>query len=67
MLSLPRSRGNRLGWVGRTGKDPALRQRHASFDRQIQELSRSPSADREIATLTVEKLRIKDEITSLTH
>jgi hypothetical protein len=45
----------------------ALRQRHANFDRQLQELRRSPSADQEIAILKVEKLRIKDEIARLTH
>ena len=45
----------------------ALRRRHANFDRQIHELRRSPSAGQEIASLKVEKLRIKDEIARLTH
>ena len=45
----------------------ALRQRHANFDRQIQDLQRSPSAGPEIAALKKDKLRIKDEIARLTH
>lgn len=56
-----------LGAGSHEARIVALRQRHANFDRQIQELRRSPSAGWEIATLKVEKLRIKDEIARLTH
>ncbi len=44
----------------------ALRLRHASFERRIEELQNSPSAASEIAVLKKDKLRIKDEIARLT-
>ncbi len=44
----------------------ALRLRHASFERRIEELQNSPSAATEIAALKKDKLRIKDEIARLT-
>lgn len=55
------------GAAGHEARILALRQRHANFDRQIQELQRSPSAHSEMAALKVEKLRIKDEIARLSH
>ena len=55
------------GAGGQEARIEALRRRHAHFDRQIQELQRSPSAHRVITALKVEKLRIKDEIARLTH
>ena len=55
------------GAGGHEARVVALRQRHANFDRQIQELQRSPWAYHEVAALKVEKLRIKDQIARLTH
>ena len=55
------------GAGGHEARIVALRQRHAEFDRQIQELQGSPWAHREMAALKVQKLRIKDEIARLTH
>lgn len=55
------------GAGGHEARILALRQRHANFDRRIQELQRSPSAYSEVAALKVEKLRIKDDIARLSH
>ena len=58
---------SRTGDQSSEARIEVLRLRHANFDRQIQELQRSPSASDEIAALKKDKLRIKDEIARLSH